>query len=232
MANKEEKAAADESIDVAAGGAPANTPKEEKTAGMSRRTLCMGVGVTAAMLALGGLKYVGSTPIVRPPGGQDEDRLLSACIRCAKCLEICPHDIIKPAHIEDGVLGMRTPTLDFSENWCDWCAEANNGEPLCVKVCPTEALSLPDGATVENTILGKAVINHDWCLAYKLIGCRFCYDACQYEAIKLDESNRPYVIDDLCNGCGACESVCVSLENGSITSGATDRAIVIEPMEA
>ena len=174
--------------------------KQDKTyAGMTRRTLCLGAGGAAVMLGLGGLKYVGSQPIVRPPGGQDEERLVSACIRCEKCYEICPRNVIAPAHLEDGVLNMRTPTFDFSANW--------------------------------NTIIGKAVINTDWCLAYKLIGCRFCYDACPYEAMELDENNRPVVIEDKCNGCGACESVCVSLQNGSISEGATARAIVVHPLE-
>ena len=159
--------------------------KQEKTyAGMTRRTLCLGAGGAAVMLGLGGLKYAGSQPLVRPPGGQDEERLISACIRCEKCYEICPRDVIAPAHLEDGVLNMRTPTFDFSAN-----------------------------------------------LAYKLIGCRFCYDACPYEAMELDENNRPVVIEDKCNGCGACESVCVSLQNGSISEGATARAIVVHPLD-
>ena len=34
-----------------------------------------------------------------------------------------------------------------------------------------------------------------------------------------------------CNGCGACESVCVSLQNGSISEGATARAIVVHPLD-
>ena len=201
-------------------------------AGMTRRSLCLGLGGAAALLGMGSLKYVGSTPVVRPPGGQDESRLLSACIRCAKCLEVCPHDIIKPSHIENGILGMRTPMLSFSESWCDWCAEANGGRPLCVQACPTQALFLPEGATAEGTVIGKAVIKHDWCLAYRLIGCRFCYDACKYGAMGLDDNNRPYVVEEKCNGCGACEAACVSLENGSISASATSRAIVIEPLEA
>ena len=48
--------------------------KQEKTyAGMTRRTLCLGAGGAAVMLGLGGLKYAGSQPLVRPPGGQDEE---------------------------------------------------------------------------------------------------------------------------------------------------------------
>ena len=35
-----------------------------------------------------------------------------------------------------------------------------------------------------------------------------------------------------CNGCGACESVCVSLQNGSISAGATERAIIVCPLES
>ena len=100
-----------------------------------------------------------------------------------------------------------------------------------MSACPTEALKLPADATAENTIIGKAVIREDWCLAYKLTGCRFCYDACPYEAMELDKDNRPIVLEDKCNGCGACESVCVSLQNGSIAEGATARAIVVRPLD-
>ncbi|MDR1359256.1 MAG: 4Fe-4S dicluster domain-containing protein [Coriobacteriales bacterium] len=154
---------------------------------------------------------------------------MAACIRCAKCIEICPREVIAPAHIEKGLLNSRTPTLDFSHDYCDFCLDENGGDPLCAKACPTDALCLPDQATDANTIIGKAVIRKDWCLAFMLIGCRFCYDACPYHAIELDSYGRPFVIEADCNGCGACESVCVSLQNASISSGATERAVVVRP---
>lgn len=196
---------------------------------ITRRNLCVGLGGTAALAALGGLRLTGPEKLVRPPGGQDEERLISACIRCEKCYEVCPHGVIAPAHIEDGVVNMRTPVMNFDAAWCDWCAEANGGVPLCVECCPTEALALPAGAVEETTVLGVAVIKEGWCLAYRLTGCRFCYDACEFEAIELDSESRPSVVADRCNGCGACESVCVSLRNGSISSGATSRAIIVVP---
>ena len=41
-----------------------------------------------------------------------------------------------------------------------------------------------------------------------------------------------HIDEDKCNGCGACESVCVSLQNGSISAGATERAIIVRPLES
>lgn len=206
--------------------------KEKTYLGMSRRTFALGSGGAAALLVMGGLKALPAHAQVRPPGGQDENRLISSCIRCERCVEVCPRKALRPAHIEDGILGVRTPCANFDEGWCDFCEEENGGVPLCVQCCPTEALALSEGADAQSTILGKAVIIQDWCLAWdKDNGCRFCYDACPYEAIALDQYNRPTVIAEKCNGCGACQSVCVSLKDGSIASGATSRAIIIVPEE-
>ena len=183
---------------------------------VSRRALLIGAGSTAALLGLGALRYAGHNPLVRPPGGQDEARLVSACIRCEKCYEACPRGVIVPAHIEDGLLGMRSPALKFDADFCDYCADEN-------------------GATAENTLLGLAVIDEAQCLAFRDTGCRYCYDACPYEAIELTgEGANPHVsvLADKCNGCGACESVCVSLKAGSIVSGAQERAIVVKPIES
>lgn len=212
----------------------ASKKRAKEPMNVSRRSLVIGVGSTAALLGMGALRYAGHTPLVRPPGGQDEAHLVSACIRCEKCYEACPRKVIVPAHIEDGLLGIRSPALDFDANFCDYCADENGGEPLCVKVCPTEALRLPSGATAETTLLGVAVIDESQCLAFRDTGCRYCYDACPYEAIELTgESSNPRVavLPEKCNGCGACESVCVSLQNGSISEGATARAIVVHPLD-
>lgn len=202
---------------------------------ISRRALCAGAGGAAVLLGMGALRFTGSAPLCRPPGGQDEARLTSMCVRCQRCYEACPRQVIVPAHLEDGLVGVRTPTMEFNTDYCDFCARDNEGAPRCVKECPTGALALPEGATAQNTIIGLAVINERECLAYRNTGCRFCYDACPYEAIELvGEGARPLprVVSDRCNGCGACESVCVSLESGSISSGAREYAIVVKPLAA
>ncbi len=217
-----------------------DTQQEEEQASkrglsnMSRRSLCIGAGSTAVLFGIGALRFVESDALCRPPGGQDEWHLMSACIRCERCYEVCPRKIIVPAHIEDGLLVMRTPTVDFNDNYCDFCLEENDGSPLCVKACPTGALKLPDGATAETTIIGCAEIDTWSCLAYRDTACRECYDACPYDAIELSDAARnplPSVLTDRCNGCGACESVCLSLTAGSIAEGATERAIIVRPLD-
>ncbi len=216
--------------ELVAEGAETAAPEPVRSDGITRRALCAGGASIAALIAMGSLRYVGHNPLPRPPGGQDESHLVSACIRCERCYEVCPRQVIVPAHIEDGLLGMRTPTFNFDVNYCDFCTEKNGGVPLCVLNCPTEALVLPEGATPENTIMGKAVIDQYQCLAFRETGCRYCFDACPYEAIEMRDG-RPYIIADKCNGCGACESVCVSLKAGSIVAGATERAVVVKPVE-
>lgn len=182
------------------------------------------------MLALGGIGAIEAQAVVRPPGGQDENAFMSKCIRCNECAEVCPHRIIRPAHLENGILNFRTPTLNFDSGHCDWCAEDNGGIPLCVKVCPTQALSTSAGATFENTVLGIARIDMQTCLAYRLTGCRACVEACPLEAISLDSENRPVVDEGLCNGCGACEAACVSLQDGSVMNSTGERAIKVRPV--
>ncbi|MEC4272112.1 4Fe-4S dicluster domain-containing protein [Adlercreutzia sp. R25] len=204
--------------------------KKRDGAGMSRRTFALGVGGGCALLAMGALKVVPAEAQVRPPGGQDEERLIAGCIRCERCVEACPRGALRPAHLEDGIVTVRTPTANFNDGWCDFCDEENGGTPLCVEACPTEALSLPADAEAKTTIIGKAVLIRDWCLAwYRDNGCRFCFDACPYEAIELDQYNRPVVKAENCNGCGACQSVCVSQQEGSYAVGATSRAIIVVP---
>lgn len=241
----EQKAAVEVHEDVSS---PAGGGVSDKHS-LSRRTLAIGIGSTAALLALGGLRYAGHNPLKRPPGGQDEAALVSACIRCQRCYEACPQHVIIPARIEDGLLGMRTPELDFSSNspgeleslkYCDFCASSNGGVPRCVEVCPTQALLLDEGADASNTVIGVAQIDTSQCMAYRDTGCRFCYDACvkargDKAAIYLNSTStspRPMVDASLCNGCGACESVCVSLQNGSIAANANRRAIVVVPQGA
>lgn len=222
-----------------AADAPDDEGAEKLYGGMTRRTLCTGIGGLAVMLALGGVKMLPAQALVRPPGGQDQDALFASCTRCGRCVEACPRHVIKLSHLEDGLLGARMPQMDFMRGYCDFCAQEHNGIPKCAAACSTGALGSAATAIDTSSVkIGCAELVEDWCLAYHDTGCRTCYDACPYEAMGLDGQGRPYVIADRCNGCGACESVCVSLTNGSVSlsktgeSRATSRAITVKPIES
>ena len=201
---------------------------------VSRRALLIGAGSTAALLGLGALRYAGHNPLVRPPGGQDEARLVSACIRCEKCYEACPRGVIVPAHIEDGLLGMRSPALKFDADFCDYCADENGGEPLCVKVCPTEALALPADATAENTLLGcrdrrgavPCIPRHGVPLLLRRVPLR------GHRADGQGATRTCPCWLTSATGAAHARRVCVSLKAGSIVSGAQERAIVVKPIES
>ena len=154
---------------------------------LTRRTLCIGVGATVAMAGLGALRYVGSEPLVRPPGGQDEENLVSRCVHCYRCIEACPEKVIVAASLDAGVLNMRTPRMEFSDcypgqlddfRYCDFCAERNGGVPLCAAVCPSGALQLPVDYAPETEVIGVAVLNTETCIAYRSSFCAFCHDVC------------------------------------------------------
>lgn len=202
--------------------------------GVSRRDVVVGAAGAAVMLGLGaGVKAFGGNAgqTMRPPGGQDEDRFMARCTRCMKCYEVCPQHVIVPASLEEGLLNLRTPSMDFHNGWCDFCADANDGMPLCVECCPTRALDVPAGSTHEDFVIGKVLLVKDWCMAYRLTHCRDCYDACEFDAIVLDEHKRPHLELKNCNGCGACELACRSMTAGTPHPDATHRAIIVVPAD-
>lgn len=203
---------------------------QEKQGGISRRALCAGACGGVAALAICGLKVLPAQALVRPPGGQDENRLLSRCIRCGRCVLSCPWRVLRAETLSEGVLGVALPVADFNRDWCDTCASAG-GEPRCVAACPTDALELPQGE--ERIVLGIAEIVQEWCLPWATgERCKRCYSACpsQYRAIKRDKQGRPSVDPEKCVGCGACQSACLTPEKGSLAPEAHLRAIMVRSL--
>ncbi len=187
---------------------------------MTRRQVVAGSVFCAGLLASGGVvSALGGRSLLRPPGGQDEERLLANCLRCDRCRSACPQNCIAVAHVEDGFVNMRTPRLDYRRGICDFCGE-------CLRVCPTQAL-VPFDETVEK--IGIAVVDSQECLAFRSTGCKACYEKCPYEAISLTANDRPVVDEALCNGCGVCEYVCPSTSFGSF-DGSQKRGINVEWM--
>lgn len=204
----------------------------EKIEGITRRTLCAGACAGAVALAVGGLKVMPSQALVRPPGGQDEDRMLERCIRCALCIESCPWRVLRGARLSESIIGVGMPVADFTYNWCDLCV-SRGGTPLCTQICPTGALELPeDGST---PVIGIAEIVQEWCLPWATgKKCKRCYRICpsEHRAIKLDKKGRPTVDVEKCVGCGACQKACLRPDEGSLAPQPDLRAIMVKPFSA
>ena len=177
--------------------------------GLTRRELVAGALGAGSLVAFGGLGVAAASEgegaqLVRPPGGQNFDRLLGLCLRCDRCRGVCPQNCIDVAHIEDGLLQARMPKMNFALGWCDFC----EGDPRCMRVCPSGALS--DLFDSSADCIGIARVRHDECLLDRLSGgcSKECIHACEYGALSLADGGSLVVNESKCNGCGACEFVC------------------------
>ena len=180
--------------------------------GVGASALCLGA-FGSAVKALGGREG-----LLRPPVVKDEADFISKCMRCYRCISVCPTGALVPASLNDGLLEVRTPTLDFKQGYCDFCNK-------CVEVCPTRIIEACDPNDPSSGRIGVAEVVPDRCIAY-FSGCVECKDQCPYGAITIDGSGHPLVDDGLCNGCGVCENVCPALVYRSF-AGRGHRGIVI-----
>jgi ferredoxin-type protein NapG len=94
---------------------------------------------------------------LRPPGAVEEKQFMELCIRCARCIEVCPYESIKRADLYDK-LQIGTPYVYVVEKACYLCMK-------CPPVCPTGALD-PKMIYPEKVEMGKAIIHQDICLNY------------------------------------------------------------------
>lgn len=175
---------------------------------ITRRALIeAGVGA-CALVATGGLSSVawGDTgALLRPPGGQNENGVNAACIRCQRCVEVCPGNAIYGATVEDGLFVARTPKLDFHRGYCDFCEGHDSFR--CHDVCPTGAFAAFDPS---RDAIGIARVDEEACIAWTRGGCDKCFDSCDYGALLVDSSGRPNIDQEACNGCGKCVFSCTA----------------------
>lgn len=185
----------------------------------SRRTLLKFAGLLSVLLprkARAGSLI--SSPVrrnrLRPPGAIREEVFPGKCIRCGRCVEVCPYRCIRPLDIRHGIFA-GTPLIEVEQIPCYVCMK-------CVQVCPTGTLKPVHQSQVR---MGLAVVDRQRCVSWKNeVLCRTCYNVCPFpeRAIQLVEY-RPVVDERHCTGCGLCVHACpMSQEDGS-------RAINVQP---
>jgi len=154
--------------------------------------------------------------MIRPPGATLTD-FTTLCMRCGECVRVCPTQGLQPSLLEGGLQNILTPRLVPRLGQCSFTCSA------CIEVCPTGAIPPITLEEKQHTAIGLASIDQDRCLAwgYDTI-CSVCEEICPLaeKAIRQEEREvkdldgntftikLPYVLRELCIGCGACEYHC------------------------
>jgi len=155
--------------------------------------------------------------LIRPPGVTHEGDFLARCLRCAQCMEVCPTTALQPALAEAGLEGLWTPLVIPRVGYCDYGCNA------CGQACPSGAIPSLSLAEKRQAVMGLASVDRDRCLPWtSSVPCIVCEEMCPtpQKSIRLEEAHvaaengetvvlqRPYVLSELCIGCGICEGHC------------------------
>ncbi len=155
--------------------------------------------------------------LLRPPGVRDEQEFLEKCVRCGECMKVCLRSALYPAFLQAGPEALYTPLLIPRLGYCEYNCT------LCGQVCPTGAIPDLHPEEKRREVIGKAVFDKNHCLPFaKRTDCIVCEEHCPVpgKAIRSETVTlagfdgrpvtvkQPYVVDELCNGCGICENVC------------------------
>lgn len=184
-----------------------------------RREVLAGAAAAVVGVSLAGVEPITQrTPahLVRPPGATRTD-FEALCVRCGECMRVCPTQGLQPILFEGGLQNALTPRLVSRLGYCDYSCNA------CGEVCPTGAIPRLSLAMKRATPIGLARVDRDRCLPWAYnIPCIVCEEVCpvSHKAIWLhaiETTNargeaitlqQPYVVKELCIGCGICEYQC------------------------
>ena len=184
-----------------------------------RREVLIGLGTAAVGVALAGAEPITQRQpanMVRPPGATLTD-FETLCVRCGECMRVCPTQGLQPSLFEGGLQNLLTPRLVPRLGYCNYSCNS------CGEVCPTGAIPRLALEDKRHTPMGLARLDRDRCLPWAHnIPCIVCEEACPvaHKAIWLHEIETldaraepitlqlPYVVKELCIGCGICEYQC------------------------
>ncbi|MBN1479724.1 4Fe-4S binding protein [candidate division KSB1 bacterium] len=157
--------------------------------------------------------------VIRPPGAVPEALFLDKCIRCQACTRICASTggCLQPSLAEAGLEGLWSPIVIPRLGYCEFNCT------LCGQICPTGAIQPLTLEKKQQLKIGLAFIDQNRCIPWRENkDCLVCEEHCPLaeKAIKFDvrevrtnQGDRrvvrfPYVDENLCIGCGICETKC------------------------
>ena len=196
---------------------PYHTPMD-----VSRRqfvTTTAASALSLGMLSVGLNNRDNKERMIRPPGSLPEDEFLNRCIRCLECVRICASNggCLQPDSIHNNVLELWTPVAIMRQGYCEYNCN------LCGQVCPTEAILPLPLEQKKHTPMGLAYFDKNLCIPYaQNKDCIVCEEHCPTpdkaikfeikDVVQIDGSIKkvkyPYVVRELCIGCGICEHKC------------------------
>lgn len=208
---------------------------------LSRRGLLWAGAVSVAsapFLKLNAVRRMakGQPDVIRPPGALEEAEFLARCTRCGQCLRVCRTNGLQPTFLESRLEGMWTPRLIPRIGPCD------RDCTLCGHTCPSGAIQPLTLDKKHKIAIGKARFDQTRCIPWvgyhqfhsgldelKDWNCAVCEEVCPVptKAIRFNtfvaelhgervEFRRPYVVEELCTGCGFCENVCPVLGRAAV----------------
>jgi ferredoxin len=206
----------------------------------SRRTFLLTTGAVLTTMAFASTKSIGgkkdsmlSRKPIMPPGATDIEHFNALCTGCQLCVTKCPMQVLKPAALEYGIFGIMQPHLAFSTHiFCTYDCT------ICSTVCPTTALKPLSVVEKKLTQLGVANLRLDMCEVIKHEkDCGACSEHCPTQAVHMipykNGLTKPEVTENLCIGCGGCESICpVTPYQAIYVEGTTTQVQAKKPEEA
>lgn len=195
------------------------TPQNTEVS-LSRRQFLASLSAGVALpplLAVRNQGGIGYGNLIRPPGARIEKEFLTRCVRCGECIQICITNGLQPAFFQAGIEGVFSPYLLARSGYCEFNCT------LCGQVCPTGAIVPLTLADKHATKIGHAFFDKNICLPYAAgVPCIVCEEHCptsdkaiKYNLVEVTTQKgeqitlkQPYVVDELCIGCGICETKC------------------------